>query len=148
MIEGDDSDFLLDQDFRQVTLIKDPLNHAGAKITSNTASCLDFMRLSSVVNAFTKDKLIEGQTTFARALIDDIDSDKIFYHQTKGTGFTAFQDGEIIEEVTGAGQGIIDSALIKPEVDRRTGDILYIDNRNPVSRTAAQAEDIKIILQF
>ena len=47
-----------------------------------------------------------------------------------------------------AGQGIIDSALIQPEVDRRTGDVLYIDNRNPVARTAAQAEDIKIILQF
>ena len=148
MIEGNDSNFLLDQDFRQVTLIKDPLAYSGSKITANTASALDFMRLSSIVNAFTKDKLIEGQTTFARAYIDDIDSDKIYYHQTKGTGFTAFQDGEIIEEVTGPGQGIIDSALIQPEVDRRTGDVLYIDNRNPVARTAAQAEDIKIILQF
>lgn len=148
MIEGNDSDFLLEQDFRQVTLIKDPLAYNGSKITSNTASALDFMTLSSIVNAFTKDKLIEGQTTFARAFIDDIDSDKIYYHQTKGTGFAAFQDGEILEEVTGPGQGIIDSALIQPEVDRRTGDVLYIDNRNPVSRTAAQAEDIKIILQF
>jgi hypothetical protein len=106
------------------------------------------MRLSNTLNGFTRDKIIEGQTTFAQAYIDDIDSDKIYFHQDDETGFTAFQDGEIIEETTGPGQGIIDSALIQSEVDRRTGDILYIDNRAPVERTAAQAEDIKIILQF
>lgn len=148
LLEGNDSDFLLGQDFRQVTLFKDPLNRQGAKVISNTASCLDYMRLSSTLAPFTKDKVIEGQTTFARAYIDDIDSDKIYFHQDAETGFTAFQDGEIIEETTGPGQGIIDSALILSEVDRRTGDILYIDNRAPVERTAAQSEDIKIILQF
>lgn len=148
MLEGTDSGFLLNQDFRQVALIKDPLDFNGAKITSNTASVLKFMRLSSTVQAFTKDKIIEGQTTLAQAYIDDIDSDKIYYHQTDTTGFTAFQDGEIIEETNGPGQGIIDSALINPPVDASTGDILYIDNRAPVSRTTTQAEDIKIILQF
>lgn len=148
LLEGNDSDFLLGQDFRQVTLFKDPLNRAGAKLTSNTASCLDYMRLSSTLASFTKDKIIEGQTTFARAYIDDIDSDKIYFHQDAETGFAAFLDGEIISETTGPGQGIIDSALILSEVDRRTGDILYIDNRAPIERTAAQAEDIKIILQF
>ena len=148
LLEGNDSDFLLGQDFRQVTLFKDPLNRAGAKVTSNTASCLDYMRLSSTLAPFTKDKIIEGQTTFARAYIDDLDSDKIYFHQDDLTGFTPFLDGEIIEETTGPGQGIVDSALILSEVDRRTGDILYIDNRAPIERTAAQAEDIKIILQF
>lgn len=148
MIEGDDSDFLLNQDFRQVTLIKDPLDFDGNKITDNTASCLKFMRLSSTLNAFTRDKIIEGQTTFAKAYIDDIDSDKIYYHQTGETGYKDFADGEIIEETTGPGQGIIDSAKILPDMDVRTGDFLYIDNRGPVQRTAAQAEDIKIILQF
>ena len=148
MIEGNDSNFLLDQDFRQVALIKNPLDFAGSKISANTAGALPFMRLSNTVNAFTADKIIEGQTTLAKAFIDDIDSDKIFYHQTEETGFKAFQDGEIIEETTGAGQGIIDSALINPTVDAASGDILYIDNRGPVQRTANQAEDIKIILQF
>ena len=54
MIEGNDSNFLLDQDFRQVTLIKDPLAYSGSKITANTASVLDFMRLSSIVNGTHK----------------------------------------------------------------------------------------------
>lgn len=148
MIEGNDSNFLTGQDFRQVALIKDPLDQNGSKITSNTASVMDFMRLRQTLTSFTLDKIIEGQTTFARAYIDYIDSDKLYYHQDENTGFTAFLDGEIIQETTGPGQGVIDSALIEPIVDRRTGDILYIDNRAPVQRTPAQAEDIKIILQF
>ena len=72
----------------------------------------------------------------------------IYYHQTDSTGHTAFQDGEALTEANGAGSGIIDSALIEAEVDRNTGDILYIDNRSPVLRSAVQSEDVKIILQF
>ena len=90
MIEGNDSNFLLDQDFRQVALIKNPLDFSGNKVSANTAGALPFMRLSNTVNAFTPDKIIEGQTTLAKAYIDDIDSDKIYYHQTEETGFKAF----------------------------------------------------------
>ena len=148
LLEGTDSNFLLNQDFRQIALLKDPRNQQGSLVTSLTSDALKSMILSSIVQGFTRDKIIEGQTTLAQAFIDDIDSNRILYHQTDATGFTPFQDGEIIEETNGPGQGIIDSALILPTVDTTTGDILYIDNRGPVSRTSTQAEDIKIILQF
>jgi hypothetical protein len=35
-----------------------------------------------------------------------------------------------------------------PEVEKYSGDILYIDNRPSVIRTSNQKEDIKVILQF
>jgi len=38
--------------------------------------------------------------------------------------------------------------LAKPEINKQTGDIIYIDNRDLVSRDARQKEDIKIILEF
>ena len=106
------------------------------------------MTLSSVISSFTADKIIKGQTTNAQAFVDAIDSNQIFYHQTDATGFVAFQDGETIDETNGAGQGIIDSSLIRADVDNQSGDLLYIDNRSPVSRTSTQSEDIKIIIQF
>lgn len=148
MLEGSDSDFLTGQDFRQVGLIKNPLDKNGLLFNQTTGNSLDKMTLSSTVSAFTRDKIIEGQTSLAQAYIDHIDSNEIYYHQTDATGFVAFQDGEVIDETNGAGQGIIDSSLIKGEVDRDTGDLLYIDNRAPVSRSTSQAEDIKIIIQF
>ena len=148
-IEGTDSNFVTGQDFRQVGLIKNPLKSSDATLfTATTGNALDKMTLSSVVSSFTADKILEGQTSLAQAYIDHIDSNEIYYHQTDATGFLAFQDGEVVDEVNGAGQGVIDSALIAAEVDNQSGDLLYIDNRAPVSRTSTQSEDIKIIIQF
>ena len=147
-IEGTDSNFIIDQDFRQVTLIKDIKDNNGVIFTGTTGNTLSKMTLASTVQAFTKDKIIRGQITLAEAYIDNIDSNEIYYHQTSETGFTAFEDGEVINETNGVGQGIIDSAVIPPEVDPNTGDILYIDNRAAVARSNVQAEDVKVIIQF
>ena len=38
--------------------------------------------------------------------------------------------------------------LANPEINKKTGDIIYIDNRPPVTRDIRQKEDIKIILEF
>jgi len=147
-IIGNDSNFIVDQDFRQVALYKDPKDRLGAAFTANTGNALKKMTLSSVVTSFTKDKIIVGQDTEAKAYIDNIDSNEIYYHQTSTTGFKLFNDNEVITELNGAGEGVTDSSRILPEVDTATGSILYIDNRAPVLRSNSQDEDIKIIIQF
>jgi len=38
--------------------------------------------------------------------------------------------------------------LAEPEINKTTGDILYIDNREEITRNLRQKEDIKIILEF
>jgi hypothetical protein len=40
------------------------------------------------------------------------------------------------------------SGIAKPEINKTSGDILYIDNRPLVERNSRQKEDIKIILEF
>jgi len=102
-IEGTDSNFIVGQDFRQVTLVKDIKDDQGIVYTQTTGSTLKKMTLNTIVTAFTRDKKIRGTTTLAEAYIDDIDSNEIYYHQTDSTGFTAFQDGEALTEANGAG---------------------------------------------
>ena len=41
-----------------------------------------------------------------------------------------------------------EDGLANPEINKKTGDIIYIDNRPLVSRNIRQKEDIKIILEF
>ena len=147
-LEPDDSDFITGQDFRQVSLWRDPREQSGALFTDLTGNALDKLTLSSTVTAFTRDKKMQGQTTNAIAFVDHIDSNEIYYHQTDSTGYIAFQDGEALQEMNGAGDGVIDSALIKPKYDKNTGDILYIDNRAAVLRDPTQTEDVKIIISF
>jgi len=40
------------------------------------------------------------------------------------------------------------SGLANPEINKNTGDLIYIDNRSLVERDVRQKEDIKIILEF
>ena len=38
--------------------------------------------------------------------------------------------------------------LASPEINKKTGDVIYIDNRKKVERNIRQKEDVKIILEF
>ena len=40
------------------------------------------------------------------------------------------------------------NGLSDPEINKNTGDIIYIDNRSLVERDSRQKEDVKIILEF
>jgi hypothetical protein len=49
--------------------------------------------------------------------------------------------------IVGLGVSFVEG-LAKPEINKGTGDIIYIDNRSIVSRSIRQKEDVKIILEF
>ena len=40
------------------------------------------------------------------------------------------------------------SGVAEPEINKKTGDIIYITNRSTVQRDVRQKEDIKIVLEF
>ena len=74
----------------------------------------------------------------------------MFYHQNGETGFKSFQAGETVSETDGTGTGVLAGAGAFEtafEVNPHTGELLYIDNRGAVTRSADQTEDIKIVIQ-
>ena len=40
------------------------------------------------------------------------------------------------------------AGLSNPEVERNTGNVIYVDNRPSITRSKSQREDIKVILRF
>ena len=151
-------DFVIGQDFRQVGLIKNPqvdsAGHGGNGVstafTSSTGRALKALNFSAVNTAFGEDKTILGATSGAKAFIDKDSGNSVFYHQNDDTGFKSFQAGETVNETDGTGQGVLDSAGAFEttfEVNPHTGELLYIDNRSAVTRSADQTEDIKIVIQ-
>jgi hypothetical protein len=145
--EGDT--WVTDNDFRQVCLIRNPtLPNSNTLFTAETGNAMYKMRLSSNSVSFSPDKTIEGSTSGAEAHVATIDSDFLYYIQTETTGFTPFSDGEAINETDGDGQGIADSASIPGDINKISGDVIFIDNRAAVQRADDQTEDIKIIIQL
>jgi hypothetical protein len=151
----ENGDFIVaNQDFRQVALMKRPRRYADSDYTNSTGRLLRYISLTSVADteAFVRDVVITGATSGAKAIIDDIDSDRLYAHQTEITGFLPFNEGETI---TGGGQtgtlvasGVdADSdAFSNDDVERFKNDIIYIENRAPVERTLTQTEDIKAVI--
>ena len=89
-------------------------------------------------------------TSGAKAFIDKDSGNSVFYHQNDDTGFRSFQAGETVQETDGTGEGVLASASLFDsafEVNPHTGELLYIDNRSAVTRSADQTEDIKIVIQ-
>jgi hypothetical protein len=149
-------------DFRQIMLLKNPLNGtaspAGNIASADTLKALDKLDFSSTFSSgssvadFTVDEVITGQTSGAVAFVTEIDSSNgfVFFHQNQKTGFVSFANGEQVLGGTSGTNGTLESssAVILSELDRESGEILFLENRLPINRTASQIEDIKIILEF
>ena len=155
-------DITVGNDFRQIMLVKNPLNGTGAAAgqiaSSDTLKAMDYLDFSNTfsvgsnVSSFTVDEVITGQTSGAVAFVTEIDSSNgfVYYHQNEKTGYVSFTNGEEVVGGTSSTNGTLESsnAVKAAELDRESGDILFLENRLPINRTATQIEDIKIILEF
>ena len=142
--------FTTGNDFRQLCLLRDITQYDSTGLfTSVRGLALKQMSLSAP-DDFVVDQVVTGGTTGAKAYIDYYDdSTTLWYHQTEATGFTQFQDGEVVTTTTAVANRTADSAAINPDFDPFSGDLLYIDNRNlSVTRSADQTEDVKVIIQL
>jgi len=147
---GDEStDFIVGNDFRQVGILKNPLDSAStALFTESTGIALKKLNFASVTSGFVADELITGVTSGAKAYVDKVGTNELHYHQTEDTGFIAFQSGEQVTSTAGDGTTASSNHITTPEIDIMSGEVLYIDNRAKVARTSDQTEDIKLVIQI
>ena len=152
----EDSNFIVGQDFRQVALIRDPkkAQTIDSDFTTSSGKVLRFLKLTAAANTNFLDATITGGTTGAQALIDEVDSDRLYFHQTEVTGFKSFAEGEAITgggtsgTLVAAGVDVDSDAFTRDDVDKLSGKIVYIENRAPVTRAANQQEDIKVVISL
>jgi hypothetical protein len=143
--------FLVDQDFRQIVLVRKPTKATSdSDYTGTVATTLQKLTFSSVATNFTKNRTIVGGTSGARAIVDDFstDSDLLRYHQTETTGFGTFITGETLTESDGNGSGVIDSADSAGDINLFSGNVLLVENRAAIQRASNQTDDIKVLIQL
>lgn len=142
-------DFLVNQDFRQIVLMKNIKWKDSADLYDGiTGKALKALRVDNAAT-LAVDNIMSGDS--ASAHIDQISGTTIFYHQNEVTGFGSFSNGETIADDGGGTATIInaiDSTGWGGQVDAQSGDLLYIENRARILRDAAQTEDIKVIITF
>ena len=90
----------------------------------------------------------EDRTTIGvnSKVVEFNNSDSITFTTASSTTVSAGFTGS---SVNGTNLGItFTGGLANPEINKKTGDIIYIDNRPIVQRDSRQKEDVKIILEF
>ena len=145
------TDFIVNNSFRQIGIVKNPYSYGTTDIaTDTTLSALKGLEFSAHAGLNVGD-YITGGTSSAVAFIDSYDADNgiVRYHQNDKTGYRNFQLSEAIVGHTGgtATVAAIDG-LLDPEVQPFTGNVLFLENRAAINRSASQIEDIKVIIEF
>jgi hypothetical protein len=175
------NDFPVNQDFRTIALVKNPLAYSASKgwtVSSNTGTLFTsssgrilrtLTMTSSATVAPTVDDTITGSNSLAKGLfvfqssgttrleyiipvnadapesidttrIDTVTSFKLYDFNTSDT-ITAASYSQLINSSSG-----ITGTL--PEIQPYTGQMLYLDYRRPVTRSAGQNEKINIVINF
>jgi len=163
------SDFSVANDFRKITLIRDP-DSGGSAASTTTLRATKAVNVTGVSGTFTVDEEINQATTGAVGKVVEWDSvnNILYYIQTRHTdegidsngNQTAFRGTNVITGQSSGATGTpttttstinsqsFTSGYSASEIDADSGDILYIENRAPITRAADQTENIKLVIEF
>jgi len=138
--DGHESNTIPDAfDFRQISIIKDPNDSSGAASTTTYNGCKKF----TVAGSFTSGEAITGATSGAKGTIVEYTGGDLFYIQDDSTGFEPFVSGETVTGSTGN-----TSSLADGELELHTGNVIFVENRDPVTRGSGQIETIRLVIEF
>ena len=143
-LDGTESNtFSTANEFRQVGIVRDPYLY-GTTTRAVASSFRQSFRyqLSSISGTFTLDETITSGSNTASVvefttpnLFTTLPLNLPFANTASVTGGTSAATGTI-------------AAITTPGLQPYSGDIIYVENRVPISRAADQIEDVKLIIQF
>jgi len=162
-------DFTTANDFRKVMLMRD-INSSGSAATATTLRNTKAVLVTSPSGDFTVDEEINQATTGAVGKVVEWDSSNniLYYIQTRFNDEGADSNGNLTafsgaNTITGQSSSVtatpssssttVDSVVFTSgynagEINADTGDIMYVENRSPITRASDQTENVKLIIEF
>ena len=177
LTQAENDDLTTENDFRQVGIVVDPTTYGSTTVaTSSTARQTFIVKMSSSSGTFEVDEKISQASTGAIGKVVEWDSTRslLYYQQERfgdfGTNSTtgdnsAFSGANLITGATSSATGTpstttetvtlansntvaLTTGYANPELQPDSGNIIYLENRKPISRSSDQTEDIKVIIEF
>jgi len=164
---SESNNFTTNNDFRKVGMLAQPKYANGDFATASVVDQATTIVLTSWNGTqYKADELVTGATSGATGRVIDFTgnntlrlSDIIPSGNSANAGYNGiygyFTNSEVIAaNTTGAsGSGASatangSGAVTGGDLTRFSGDILYVENRSPVTRAADQIEDVKLIIEF
>ena len=147
-------DFLTGVAYRQIGLIKNPLDVGTTTIASDETLRVWKSLTIAPNSTWTVGKTFTGSSSNAVGIIDHYTEDAgntagtLYYHQNESTGFTAFTTSDSVRHADSSNTARTVSALNGSEAESDAGSIIYLENRIAITRAADQAETIQLVIEF
>lgn len=134
-------------DYHQISLIKDPLTSAGAAASNTNYRMTYAISTTTTSSNFDLDEIVYQGTsldtaTFTASVVYSDSTNSIIYVNNITGSFTENQ------AIKGSGKVITAFSITEPQIQKYTGEILYINNTAGITRDPNQAEQLKLTLSF
>ena len=143
-LDGNESNtFSTANEFRQVGIVRDPYLYGTTTraVASSFRQSFQY-QLSGISGTFTLDETITSGSNTASVV--EFTTPNLF---TTLPLNLPFANTASVSGGTSSASGTI-AAITTPGLQPYSGDIIYVENRVPISRAADQIEDVKLIIQF
>lgn len=147
---NDNADLFLNNDFRQIGVIKNPLVYdTSTNFQEPTGTC-SFIVTTSSPASYDMDNIITTDSGGKFIVVQKVDAnndgslESIYLLPI----IPIITSSSILTNVTQSLSGLTINSVIEPEVSGKTGEILYLDNREFIVRQLDQVEKIRAILNF
>lgn len=169
-------DFPVDNDFRRIGILQDPLAPGGAYLAADTASALYAVKITGAnAGNYVVDEVITqnngGLISKGRVVSWTLDNGSttegvLKYYQspeehTDNGVVRAFTNANPIVGSSTSATGTVanytasnvlglnfTAGFATPEVQNNSGEVIYSENRRLITRAADQIEDIKLVIEF
>ena len=160
LTQGDGSgDFNVTNDFRRIALLRNPTDSTtGSTASASTLDATKSITFSGSPGTFQADEKITQATSGAVGFVVDFNATtKVlryiqpqFANQGIDTNqnLTAFTGTATVTGGTSSATGTPSSHDTTPELTADSGEILYVENRKPITRASDQTENVKLIVEF
>jgi hypothetical protein len=150
LIKGSENGSLVAQnDYRQISIIKDPLIYGSSNVYSNAY----FSQTLTLAVAGAGPEYITDEYVFQGGTLEESTfSGRVFYWDSSNsimelTEYTGNPTSSALNgQISGAYKYI--NSTINPDLKNRSGEILYIDNIEPITRSSDQTENIRIVIKY
>ena len=145
---GEGGNFPTNNDYRKIGILRDPTQASDDTVAGNSTYAQDVnLTITSPTGTFEEDEIVTGGTSNATGKVLSYDTSNGIVSMINVVG--TFEVGEVITGGTSAATASIDTDGVDGgDLNRYSGDILYIEYRRPITRAADQIEDIKLIVEF
>ena len=160
LTQGDGSgDFNVTNDFRRIALLRNPTDSTtGSTASASTLDATKSITFSGSPGTFQADEKITQATSGAVGFVVDFNSTTkvLRYIQPQfanqgidaNQNLTAFTGTATVTGGTSSATGTPSSHDTTPELTADSGEILYVENRKPITRASDQTENVKLIVEF